>query len=183
VKSSSCFFGVHVDNNPGIFNQIIIRYADDGIINPNKELNFKLNCTEQVPFREDFAEIEQNLRAAGMPNFFIEETLESMNLNSEGCEVWGDGLPAPTPERYGAYPTLIINGQFDSLTPPAFAERAADAIPQAQYVSIPNAWHSILGNNGNCPTEITLQFLTDPGSTVDTTCTKKMKIEFLLPEK
>jgi pimeloyl-ACP methyl ester carboxylesterase len=171
------------DNNPGIFNHIIIRFADDGILSPNKELNNKLNCTEQVPFREDLAEIDQQLRAAGMPNFYIEETLETMNLNSVGCEVWGDTLTLPTPESYGAYPTLILNGQFDSLTPPVFAERAAGAISQAQYVPIPNAWHSILGNHGECPTEITQQFLADPGSKVDTTCTEKMKIEFVLPEK
>ena len=53
------------DNNPGIFNHIITRFADDGILSPNKELNGKLDCTEQYPFREDFAEIEQELHAAG----------------------------------------------------------------------------------------------------------------------
>ena len=169
------------DNSPGIFNHIITRFADDGILSPNKELNGKLDCTEQYPFREDFAEIEQELHAAGMPDFFIEETLERMNLNSEGCEVWLDALMAPTPERYGKYPTLILNGQFDSLTPPAFAERAAEAIPQSQYVPIPNAWHSILGNNGACPTDITLQFITDPDAPVDVGCTEEMKLEFLQP--
>ena len=171
------------DSHPGIFNHIITRFADDGILSPNKELNSKLNCTEQYPFREDFAEMEQQLRAAGMPNFFIEQTLETINLNSEGCEVWVDALKTPTPERYGDYPTLILNGQFDSLTPPAFAQRAADVIPRAQYVPIPNAWHSILGNNGSCPTEIILQFLADPEAPVDAACMKEMKVKFLQPSK
>jgi pimeloyl-ACP methyl ester carboxylesterase len=169
------------DSSPGIFNHIITRFADDGILSPNKELNSKLNCTEQYPFREDFAEIEQQLLAAGMPNFFIEQTLETINLNSEWCEVWVDALKTPTPERYGDYPTLILNGQFDSLTPPAFAQIASDAIPWAQYVPIPSAWHSILGNNDRCPTEITLQFLVDPDAPVGAGCTKEMFIEFLQP--
>jgi pimeloyl-ACP methyl ester carboxylesterase len=171
------------DKNPGIFNHIITRYADDGIISPNPGLNGKLVCTEQFPFREDFGQIEANLRAAGMPDFFVEETVDSMISNSEGCEAWQDALRAPTPERYGDYATLIFNGQFDSLTPPAFAATAAAAIPRAQYIPIPNAWHSIMGNYGSCPTEITLQFLTDPSAAVDAACTEEMKIEFVLPEK
>lgn len=169
------------DEKPRIFNYIILRFVPDGIQGLNPDLNSKLDCTEQFPFRDDFTEMEANLREAQMPNFFIEETIDGVESRTDGCEAWQDALTAPTPDTYGDYPTLIFNGQFDPLTPPAWAETAAAAIPQAQYVPIPNAWHSIMGNNGDCPTGITLQFLANPGEMVDTSCKEGMKVVFLPP--
>jgi pimeloyl-ACP methyl ester carboxylesterase len=168
------------DENPRIFNYVILRFVPDAIPGLNPDLNSKFNCTEQFPFREDFAEIEENLRKARMPDFFIEETIDTMKAQADGCQVWQDALTAPTPDSYGDYPTLILNGQFDSLTPPAWAETAVAAIPQAQHVQIPNAWHSIMGNNGPCPTDITLQFLANPDAAVDASCTDGMKVSFFM---
>ncbi len=168
------------DENPRIFNYVIIRFVTDAIPGLNPDLNSKLNCTERFPFREEFADIEANLRKAQMPAFFIEETMDTMQVRADGCQVWQDALTAPTPEGYGDYPTLVLNGQFDSLTPSAWAETAVAAIPQAQYVPIPNAWHSIMGNNGPCPTDITLQFLANPDAAVDPSCTDGMKVAFVV---
>jgi hypothetical protein len=47
-------------------------------------------------------------------------------------------------------------------------------------VPIPNAWHGILGNNGPCPTDITLQFLADPDAALDPSCTDGMKVTFVV---
>jgi pimeloyl-ACP methyl ester carboxylesterase len=170
------------DENPRIFNHVIIRFVTDAVPGLNPDLNSKLNCTERFPFREDLAGIEENLRQARMPDFFIEETIATLRDRTEGCEMWQDALTEPTPDSYGNYPTLILNGQFDSLTPPAWAEHAAAAIPQAQYVQIPNAWHSIMGNNGLCPADITLQFLKNPDAAVDPSCTNRMKVTFIVNE-
>jgi 3-oxoadipate enol-lactonase len=38
-------------------------------------------------------------------------------------------------------PTLLICGQDDQVTPPAEMQKMAEAIPQAQFVQIPNAGH------------------------------------------
>jgi|GEM_PF-3054724 pimeloyl-ACP methyl ester carboxylesterase len=167
------------DANPRIFNYIIIRFVTDAIPGLNPDLNSKLNCSERFPFREDIAVMKENLRQAQMPDFFIEETINTLRDRADGCEVWQDALTVPTPESYGDYPTLILNGQFDTLTPPAWAKKGDAAIPQAQYVPIPNAWHSIMGNNGPCPTDITLQFLENPDTAVDPGCTDGMKVSFI----
>jgi pimeloyl-ACP methyl ester carboxylesterase len=167
------------DENPRIFNYVIIRFVTDAIPGLNPDLNSKLNCTERFPFREEFAGIEANLRKVQMPDFFIEEAINTLRDRADGCEVWQDALTVPTPESYGDYPTLILNGQFDTLTPPAWAKKGDAAIPQAQYVPIPNAWHSIMGNNGPCPTDITLQFLENPDTAVDPGCTDGMKVSFI----
>ena len=169
------------DNNPHIFNYMLMRYVPDDIQGLTPGVNSKLNCTEQFPFREDFADIETNLRDAQMPNFYIEQTINDLYSKADGCEAWQDALTTPTLELYGDYPVLMLHGQFDSLTPPAWAETAVSAIPQAQYIPIPNAWHSIMGNNGDCPTDITVQFLTNPETAVDAACTEEMAVQFVLP--
>jgi hypothetical protein len=66
--------------------------------------------------------------------FLIEETMDKLKARADGCQVWQDALMAPTPEGYGDYPTLVLSGQLGSLAPPAWAETAAAAIPQAQHV-------------------------------------------------
>jgi pimeloyl-ACP methyl ester carboxylesterase len=38
-------------------------------------------------------------------------------------------------------PTLLICGQDDQITPPAEMQKMAEAIPQSQFVQIPNAGH------------------------------------------
>jgi pimeloyl-ACP methyl ester carboxylesterase len=169
------------DQNPYIFNHIISRFVPDEVQGLTPGINRKLNCTEQYPFREDFSEIEANLQAAQLPNFYIENAISEMLSTAEGCEAWQDALTAPTSQTYGEYPVLVLQGQLDSLTSPAWAETAVSAIPQAKYVLVPNAWHSIMGNNGLCPTNITQQFLTNPDADIDTACTEGMKVQFLLP--
>ena len=169
------------DQNPSVFNHIISRFVPDDVQGLTPGINSKLNCTEQYPFHEDFSEIEANLQEAQLPDFYIEKTISEMLSTAEGCDAWQDALTAPTPQIYGGYPVLVLQGQFDSLTPPAWAETAVSAIPKAEYVLVPNAWHSIMGNNGPCPTNITQQFLTNPDADIDTACTEGMKVQFLLP--
>jgi hypothetical protein len=39
-----------------------------------------------------------------------------------------------------------------------------------------------MGNNGPCPTDITLQFLANPDAAVDPSCTDGMRVTFVVPE-
>jgi len=167
-----------ISQNPRVFNHIISRFVPDEIQGLTPGINSKLNCEEEFPFREGFDEIETNLLEAQFPKFYVEKIISDMRSNAEGCEAWRGALTSPTPGSYGDYHVLVLQGQFDSLTPPAWAEKAVSAIPHAQYVLVPSAWHSILGNNGSCPTNITQQFLANPDAVVDITCTTGMKVRF-----
>jgi pimeloyl-ACP methyl ester carboxylesterase len=166
---------------PGAFNGIITRFAPELIQGVNSALNNKLSCTEQYPFREDPEEIEATLRAAGLPGFVVEDALSAMAGNGDGCQAWLDIMTRPTPSTYGDYPVLILSGQFDSLTPPEMGQIAAEQLPKAQVVEVPNAMHSILGNHGDCPTKMVQQFLATPAQPVDTSCTASMQVQFLVP--
>ena len=73
---------------------MLMRYVPDDIQGLTPGVNSKLNCTEQFPFREDFADIETNLRDAQMPNFYIDETISDLQSTADGCEAWQDALVA-----------------------------------------------------------------------------------------
>jgi len=162
----------------GVFNSVIIRFAPDTIQGVNAALNSKLKCTEQWPFAPDPAELAAALREAGQPVFLVEQVLAEMAAQADGCAGWAAGLTAPTPSIYGKAPVLILNGQLDANTPPVNGALAAEQLPQAQFILVPNAGHSILGNHGACPTAWVEQFLANPDQPVDAGCTTGMQIQF-----
>jgi 3-oxoadipate enol-lactonase len=64
-------------------------------------------------------------------------------------------------ERLGTIrqPTLVISGQFDGLVPPAHSRRTAQAIPNAQFVLIPNALHNPMDEQPAAFEQALLKFL------------------------
>lgn len=164
----------------GTFNNVIIRFAPDTIMGLNAVLNGKLKCTEQWPFADDPAKVQVALAEAGAPPFWVEKTLAEMAAQAEGCAGWADALTEPTPSIFADAPVLILNGQLDAITPPVFGEIAASELPAAQFVIVPTAGHSILGNHGDCPTTLVEQFLARPDQEVDAGCTANMQVQFAI---
>lgn len=76
---------------------------------------------------------------------------------------------AATPE----VPTLVVTGQLDQITPPAYGEQLANELPQATLVEVPRAGHSPLLNAGPCGFRVLNAFLDDP-ATVDVKCLEKV---------
>ncbi|MBK8050044.1 MAG: alpha/beta hydrolase [Anaerolineales bacterium] len=166
----------------GVFNSVIIRFAPETSQGMNLMLNEKLRCTEQFPFAPTSETVIALLRARGLPEFFVEETEQKLAALRDGCLGWRDVLTVPAPATFGDYPVLILSGDFDSITPPALAQLAADQIPQATLVLVPNATHSILGNYGECPTALVQRFMATPSAAVDASCTAQMRVPWILPD-
>jgi hypothetical protein len=78
-------------------------------------------------------------------------------------------------------PTLILAGQLDSMTPPAWAHEAAQTWSNSYVYEIPGFGHSPTFY-GACPGSMALQFLQDPTATPDDSCISEMKIDFKLPD-
>jgi pimeloyl-ACP methyl ester carboxylesterase len=167
----------------GVFNSIIMRFAPEQTPGVNMMLNGKLRCTEQVPFAPEPQAVMERLCAVDLPEFFVQETAAGIAAFRDGCEGWSNARAAPAPSTYGNYPVLILSGDFDATTPPAFAQIAAAQLPQASLIAVPNATHSILGNYGDCVTGITRQFLGGPTQPVDTACTAAMRIPWSMPDE
>lgn len=77
-------------------------------------------------------------------------------------------------------PTLVMSGQFDPITPPAWGELVGETLSNAYVYEFPGVGHGSLFG-GLCPVSITLDFLSDPGQAPDASCIEDMQISFTAP--
>lgn len=79
---------------------------------------------------------------------------EMLNLCKYWPETGGPAPSAPPPDM----PTLVLAGEDDLRTPAEDALRVANEIPGAQFVSVPDHGHSLLGNS-SCAAKALAKFL------------------------
>lgn len=85
------------------------------------------------------------------------------------CEVWGVGEADPIENQpvVSDIPTLILAGQFDPVTPPAWGRLADQTLSHASFFEIPAVSHMVLGSGSpltrECTSGIFSAFLNAPG--------------------
>jgi len=163
-------------------NEFVKRLYDPRQSAATPQLRKSMDCYEEVPFGEDTQTAESKLKEAGLPEFFIEEALTTIQ-DTPRCKYWPTGI-APDIENQpvvGNAAMLILNGQFDSITYPWWAQETQENIENSFYAMVPGATHSIAGNYGACVDEITTQFLlNEPGQVPATDCLSDLRIKFAL---
>ncbi len=70
-------------------------------------------------------------------------------------------------------PTLILNGEYDPVTPPNWAEIAAETLSNSYLFIIPAGGHGVM-DMSDCTAGIAAQFLTDPLTEPDGSCIDDM---------
>jgi metal-dependent hydrolase (beta-lactamase superfamily II)/pimeloyl-ACP methyl ester carboxylesterase/Tol biopolymer transport system component len=87
------------------------------------------------------------------------------------CEFWQSGLAGPVENTPVAsdIPSLILAGQFDPVTPPAWGMRAAETLSNSFFYQFPGLSHGIMRSD-DCGLSIGLQFLADPATRPDASC-------------
>jgi len=125
-------------------------------------------CREEFPFYDESTDDQllQDLEAD-----FGTAVADALSNDGIGrfCDIF-DVEPAPLDEDQpisSPIPTLVFAGAFDPITPPAWSQQVADALPNSTYVEMANHGH---GMATQCPVSIRVQFLIDPLSDVDTSC-------------
>ncbi|MBK9178809.1 MAG: alpha/beta fold hydrolase [Acidimicrobiales bacterium] len=140
---------------------------------------YAVECREEVPFN-DPAEAEASM--AGETLAVADGLLDDVRTAFRMC----DALGVPTaPQAVRApvradVPTLLLAGQFDPITPPAWAERAASILGRSSVVVLPGLGHAVI-DSSDCPLALMLAFLDDPGAPLDTSCVAGMTVDFELP--
>ena len=90
------------------------------------------------------------------------------------CALWPRG---EVPKNYAEptrsnVPALILTGQWDPVTPPAYGDAAAKSLPSSLHVVVPHGGHGFGGLNGTeCIDKLIVAFI-NSGSTkgLDTAC-------------
>ncbi len=99
-----------------------------------------------------------------------------------GCTSFDLGEPRPelSIAVASAVPTLIDSGALDPITPPTFADIAAETLSNDTVVVVPNSGHGALLQT-SCGRQILRAFLADPTAPVDLSCAAGVTTEYVIP--
>jgi pimeloyl-ACP methyl ester carboxylesterase len=152
---------VIVDSRYGLIN---------GIVNG---LFFSVTCSEDAPH------ITKQMIAARTAGSFLRDDRVSRQMAV--CDIWPHGKvdPADRAPFRSDVPVLVINGQFDPVTPPDFGRRTVAKLSNSLFLEVPYQGHGI---NVDCPVDIDQAFI-DRGTLkgLDTSCLGQIKpMPFLL---
>lgn len=133
-------------------------------------------CAEEADFDPADVVLE------GLPPQLYDEERNSAALFIEACELWdveplGDAADAVVT---GSVPALVLSGEFDPVTPPEYAEMAAQSLDNAYVYVVPRGGHAQVAS-GECQDSIFIQFLNDPNRPPDASCLEEEQIVFSTP--
>jgi pimeloyl-ACP methyl ester carboxylesterase len=92
----------------------------------------------------------------------------------EYCPAWA-ALPPDSRENQpvrSAIPTLLLAGEYDPVTPPAYARRAAETLDQATLLEFPGVGHATFTQS--CPMKIISEFIATPTGRLNSGCQQEM---------
>lgn len=134
--------------------------------------HISIQCGEEVSFTKeaDFDTKSTN------PRFY-----KAMNADAilSLCEDWAvqPAVPVENEPVNSELPTLILSGEFDPITPPAWGQLAAETLSNAQFLEFPGISHGVLGmgtDGGLCTFKILEDFLANPNEVVDASCINQL---------
>lgn len=138
-------------------------------------MHFSVLCREEVPFEAAAGPLPEE---SGIPDRL--RTHFDNVFYPDVCVVW-DISPAGAVENepvVSDVPTLVLAGRFDPITPPRWAELAAQTLSRHCYYVFPNVGHGVMRTD-LCARQIGLAFLDDPTREPDTSCMGSLEsIEF-----
>ncbi len=138
---------------------------------------YAVECYEEVLFNEGGAVLDS---LEGLPpeieTYYTADNDAYADDYIEFCKVWTDGLTADPRENEAVVsdiPTLLTVGEYDPITPPAWARLAAETLSSSYVYEFPGVGHSAF-YGGDCPAEMIFSFIEDPATEPDASCIDDM---------
>ncbi|UCD08109.1 MAG: alpha/beta fold hydrolase [Dehalococcoidales bacterium] len=132
-------------------------------------MHYSVQCNEELPFTTQ-EDITASLEEYTEIREYLEDSLEESSLAI--CEYWTGTTPDPVENEpvHSDIPTLILSGEFDPITPPAWGRLAAETLTNSWFIEFPGLSHDVLVSGNECPLDIALEFLDNPHSEPGRTC-------------
>ena len=153
-------------------------FLDDYI---SEGMNAAIRCGEEVSFTSPQA----IATASATVSPRLRDTLQRRFIFPDlaMCAEWGT-KPAAAIENQPVVsdiPTLILAGDNDPITPPAWGKLAAQTLSHSHFFEFPWVGHAVLGAGvwGSCSQSMVSAFIADPNSAPDATCLSKLKVFFI----
>lgn len=137
-------------------------------------MQFSVQCHEENLFANEGDVIAAAEKYPELANLFI----YSLNIGPpalEVCAVWGAGEAGPIENEpvSSDIPTLVLAGEYDPITPPAWGQQVAAHLDNATFYEFPGTGHGV-SISGACAVEVVESFLADPEATPDAGCLAEM---------
>jgi pimeloyl-ACP methyl ester carboxylesterase len=126
-------------------------------------------CAEDWPFLKKSGKIKQK-----SPTGYGDIRLQSIG---KLCSVWPHGTVKAAFKQpiKSDIPTLLLSGQYDPVTPPAFASRVAKHLTNQLHIIVPGEGHGAIGHG--CVPRLAKAFVKDASvAKLDATCIKTHRI-------
>lgn len=134
----------------------------------NWGLRLSIWCGEEMPFEDPARIAAQSSPALGLGG------ANGGTATPELCAAWrvkaADPIANVAPRT--DVPVLILAGEFDPVTPPAWGRRLLRTMPNARFVQIPGQAHGAMFNR--CGGQLTIAFLRDPNAPLNADCVAKL---------
>jgi pimeloyl-ACP methyl ester carboxylesterase len=136
--------------------------------------SFSIVCAEEIGFNsieEAEAEAGASPRVGG---YWRTDVINGVPLFAV-CEGWNAPAPAVVEEAPVAtdLPVLVLAGEFDPITPPAYGQVTVETMPSGTYVEFPGLGHAVTFQSP-CPQGIAVAFVDAPEREPETGCVAEM---------
>ncbi|MCU0512409.1 MAG: alpha/beta hydrolase [Anaerolineae bacterium] len=154
--------------------QIMVGGSNGVFVDSDAEgLYNSVECHDDVPFnRPEMAAI----RAAAAPPQIRQALLDGIAGAFADCALWDvpPGAPLENAPVTADLPVLLLSGEFDPITPAAWAQQAAATLPNSQHIILPGMGHGTVDFHP-CPTALARQFLAAPAAPLAADCVAQMR--------
>lgn len=145
-------------------------------------MNFSVQCNEEAAFSSQAA-IDAAWAGLDRLAAAYEEDVDVPDYSLSVCDSWdsGTGPAAENQPVVSDIPALVLAGEYDPITPPAWGAATTSNLSNSSFVEFPGLGHGT-SIAADCPLSITFAFLNDPTAPVDTGCVADMApIDFKIP--
>jgi pimeloyl-ACP methyl ester carboxylesterase len=115
----------------------------------------------------------------GLPSPVQPALLDFGLFRYAACQLWGV-KPVPTLQKdpvRSSIPTLILQGEYDPVTPPANGMLAAQTLSKSYFILFPGVGHGV-SSPYSCPSDIMKAFWENPTVKPDASCISGMPEPF-----
>ena len=136
-------------------------------------LFYSVMCGEDMAFTKQH---DLEISVQGLPSPIQPALLDFLLSRYSACQLWGvKPVPAVQKEPVrSSIPTLILQGEYDPVTPPANGMLAAQTLSKSYFFLFPGVGHGVYSPISSCPSDVTNAFWENPTEKPDASCISSM---------
>ncbi len=139
---------------------------------------YSVECAEEYPFGTPQAYQNADQSFPEQRDAFDSSSIVTI------CGAWGSDKPDPRENQpiTSDIPSLVLSGEYDPITPPAYNRQVAQSLNNSFLFEFPGLGHGV-SNDTECPLGITKAFLDNPSREPDASCIEEMTgPQFVAPD-